>query len=759
MIRDRLLLEVNSELVQLYPRAGASIIHEHVEESVEPELGPSVEELNLPEDLRRTLIKAGISRLYKFQYEAFENILNGFNTVVVAGTGTGKTEAFLIPILVDVHRNPSPLPRAVVTYPTKALSRDQLARLHKYLVFGKVSAGVYDGDTPVEARRRMRSQPPAVLITNPDMIHVGLVRSPAIRSFVDRAKFFVVDELHVYEGVLGTHLKYIVDRVKLAKGGQLQFIASSGTLSNPKEFAESIFGVDVVVVKGPSRRRGGAVHALVSTGYLSRWTIAAALSSILAKRGLKHIVFVDSQQMAELVARIGRSFGAEVVVHRAGLPPEERRRVEEKLKSGEVLAVAATPTLELGIDIGDLDAVVMSSPPPSFTKYVQRAGRAGRRGRPGYVFTILADDPIDSYYERYPTQFFSQEIPPSVIEPSNIEVAKLHLLAHLLERGRVHLNSLPPVWRRAVELLIEHGLAYTRGYYAYPRRRLAMGFLEEYSSIRSGGPLVEIYDEATGEVLGSRELPQALLDLYPGAIYFIQTKPYISLGVDIGKRAAYVKRLDEDVNYYTKPLYTVDVVDFEVLDERVSKRNIPLTYANVELEIAVEGYVVKNAFDDRGGEKYWLDTPLRYPYPTKAVLVKYPTIEEWDRLGHAEAFHAIEHSLISAARIVCGAGLTDMGGVSYPSGDIVIYDAAPGGSGLARLLFERFERAEEIAHDIVSSCNCEDGCPRCIYSPFCGNNNQVLSRRKAAYYLNGLLAGKLVEHGRPLEARYGKPIA
>ena len=759
MIRNKVLLEVNSELVSLYPKSGAAIIHEYVEESGEPEEGPGIEEVELPGDLKKALEKAGLKRLYKFQYEAFEYIRSGFHTVIVAGTGTGKTEGFLIPILADLYSNPTPLPRAVVTYPTKALSRDQLSRFYKYMTFGKVSAGIYDGDTPSEARRRMRLNPPSILITNPDMIHVGLARSSGVRMFVEKAKFFVVDELHVYEGVLGTHLKYILDRVKLTRGGTPQFIASSATLSNPKEFAESILGVDVAVVKGPNRRRGVAVHALVSTGYLSRWTITAALSSILARMGLKHIIFVDSQQMAELVARISsRSFGNNVLVHRAGLPPEERRSVEEKLKRGEILAVASTPTLELGIDIGDLDAVVMASPPPSYTKYLQRAGRAGRRGRVGFVFTILGDDPIDSYYERYPQQFFNQETPPSVIEPANIEVGKIHLLAHLLESRRARISDLPPVWRRALDLLVEQGAAYVRGNYAYPRRALALRILEEYGSIRSGGPQVEILEE-DGRVIGYRELPQAILDLYPGAIYLSQTKPYISLGVDVEGRRAYVKRLEGEVDYYTKPLYTVDVLDYNVLDERVTARGIPLVYADVQLEISVEGYVVRNVFDEKSGGKYWFDSPIKYSYPTKAVLIKYPELDEFSRLDHAEAFHAIEHALISAARLVCGAGLTDMGGVSYPSGDIVVYDAAPGGSGLARLLFERFERAEDVALDIVSKCDCEDGCPRCIYSPYCGNNNQVLSRRKASYVLRLVIEEKAREKARPLENKKGRPLA
>ncbi|WP_440059733.1 DEAD/DEAH box helicase [Thermogladius sp. 4427co] len=759
MIRDRLLLEVNSELLNMFPRSGASVIYEYSEEVSEPEPGPSIEEVDIPPELKKALSNAGIKRLFKFQYDAFEYIKSGYHTIITAGTGTGKTEAFLLPILADIYSNPSPYPRAILTYPTKALSRDQFNRFQKYLVFGRATAGIYDGDTPPELRKRMRENPPSIVITNPDMIHIGLVRSPAIRQFIERARFLVVDELHVYEGVLGSHLKYIIDRVKARNNRGLIFIGSSATLSNPKAFAESLFGVDVAVVQGPVRRRGVAVHSLVSTGYLSRWTVAAALSAILAKKGLKHIIFVDSQQMAELVARIGKSYGSEVMVHRAGLPAEERRRIEEKLRRGEILAVAATPTLELGIDIGDLDAVVLASPPPSYTKYLQRAGRVGRRGRPGYVFTVLSDDPIDAYYERNPEKYFSQDMPPLVIEPENEEVGKIHLLARLLEEGSIKLSSLNGFWRTVYTRLLEENLAYVKGLHLYPRRKIAFKYLDECGSIRSSGPQVKIVDKVSGETLAYRELPQAVLDLYPGAIYLIQTKPFLSLGLDFEEKTAWVRPLEENITYYTKPLYTVEVGDYTVLDERVSSRGIPLSYASVELALIVEGYIVRDVFSEKAGERIWLDQPLKYSYRTKAVLVKYPTKEGWSLADHAEAFHAIEHTIISAARIVCGAGLTDMGGVSYPSGDIVIYDASPGGSGLSKLLFERFEEAERIAFEIVSRCDCEDGCPRCIYSPYCGNNNQVLSRRKAMYYLGSIIGKTITTLEKPLEKRYGKPIA
>ncbi|MCC6010896.1 MAG: DEAD/DEAH box helicase [Desulfurococcaceae archaeon] len=759
MFTDSLTNSLNEYLARACGTREVGVIYERVEMTGEPEPGPDIYSLDLPGPLIRVLEKRGIRRLYRFQYDAYREILNGENVVIVAGTGTGKTEAFFIPLAKAVlTSNEKKYPYAIVAYPTKALARDQVKRFSEYLVYKTLSVGIYDGDTSQHQRRKIAHIPPSIIVSNPDMIHVGLVYSPHVRRFIENARFFVFDELHVYEGVLGSHLHHLVHRVKLFKKMSPQFIASSATIANPRDFAESIFEEKFKVVQGSLLRRGTAVHILVSAGLLSRWTVTSHIVSFLAENNLKFVVFVDSQQMAEVLARtIEKKHEVKIGVHRAGLSQEIRKSVEEQLRQGKINGVISTPTLELGIDIGTIDAVVMAAPAPSYVKYLQRAGRAGRRGK-GYVITVLADDPIDAYYANRPEEFFDQELTPSIIEPLNEEVLKTHVIAYLLQAGRARVNSLPAEWVRVINDLVVDRVAKLYGSHIAVNYTRARRLFTERSSIRSTGPEIEVVDEEVGEVIATRELPLAVLELYPGAIYLYSKTPYKVIALDLEKKQARVKRIKEDIEVYTRPLYTVDIADYEVLVERTSEFGFKVNYSRVLLELVVDKYIVRDSYSGEVITTVELSSPLVYKYVTRAALFKLPEYSELGVGGCAEAYHAIEHATISASRVTIGAGLTDLGGVSYPSGDIAVYDAVVGGSGLSKLLYERLERTLRVVYEIVSKCNCEDGCPRCIYSPYCGNNNRVLSRRKALYVLkNALYRGKPVEES-PLTSKYGSPL-
>ncbi|MBP1357412.1 MAG: DEAD/DEAH box helicase, partial [Sulfolobus sp.] len=568
------------------------------------------------------------------------------------------------------------------------------------------------------------------------------------RSLVRGADHFVFDEIHVYEGVLGAHLRMISDRLR--EFSDYHVVGASATIGTTPELFKNLFGVEGEIIQGTNRRKGVAFHILLNIGSSSRWTISAYLASYLMRKGLKVLVFVDSQQMAEVLGKIVKRFGFDIPVHRAGINAEERIKVEEDLKKGRILGVVATPTLELGIDIGDLDAVIMAENPPSFSKYIQRAGRAGRRNKVGYVFTLLGEDPIDSYYNRKPEEFFNRKMTPLPFDITNIEVIRTHAAAYIVEKGKVKLSQLPELWVRTLSTIpvrISGDTVFsTSELIRFARSR----------SLRSTGPMVRIYEG--DKKVGERELPVALYDLYPEAIYLISKRTYMVEEINLNTLIAKVKRLPDDLPYYTKPLYSTHLLSFKEIEKK-EVLGMPAMYGEVEILVSVDGYVVYDLFGSKNKpkEERYFKEPLTFSYITKGMIIKHPILQEFNEFDAAEAFHATEHVLISSARITAGASMTDLAGISYPSGHIVIYDAIVGGSGISKLLFDRLEESYDIALDITGKCDCEDGCPKCIYSPYCGNNNKVLSRKKS-FRLITFLKENRKDNKDGMESPFGNPI-
>jgi len=726
------------------------VVHVEIEEPVEFQYGKPVDELDVKDEVKAALKRRQINRLYMFQEEATRLILNGENVFISAGTGTGKTEAFLIPLAEKILDEPYTGVQALLIYPTKALARDQFKRINEFFsMFFGIRAAVYDGDVPDKDRRQIYSFPPQILITNPDMIHVSLIYSHEFRRLLSNVKFIVLDDMHVYSGVFGIHVAYVVRRLKRAIGHPVQCIGTSATLENPEDFASKIFGESVKVIEAPRGRKGRLIHVLVKPIERSKRMEAISLLRTCLNNNLKTLVFVDSHRTAELLKYMADRYGLRVKLHRAGFKPEVRRKIESEFKSGKLKAVIATPTLELGIDIGDLDAIILYSIPPTFSKYVQRTGRAGRRGQTAYIFTILGEDPISSYYERHPQEFFRQSVDPVFIDLKNEEIAKIHLLAMALENP-FSINDLSDFEYKVLKSLEKKGFVRIVNNFVSVQPK-GSRFLKSRMGIRGIGDVVRIITK-TGKVIGFREMPMALKELHPGAVYLHGGTPYLSIRFE--KKKAVVTMLPKGYDFVTFPLYYTMPEELKLLEQTIVK-GISVKYLNLALNDVVYGYVVKRFPSMEIVEEKMLDREYSYSFKTKGILVNFPVQHEWNELENAEAFHAVEHAIISAAQIVLGAAATDLGGVSFPSGHIYIYDSYPGGSGVSKALMKKLDQILWKAFDIVSNCNCVDGCPKCIFSPYCGNNNKVLSRNKANKVLKEVLLKKVkvVE-----KRRSGKPL-
>lgn len=718
-------------------RLGKSVIYSWVEEPKIPELGPFVDDVDIDESLKLALHDRGIDRFYDFQWKSFQLIKDGHDVVIVSGTGMGKTEAFLIPILDSIIKEPEPGINALILYPTKALTTDQLSRIQFYISRSLgLNVGIYDGDTTESERRKIFMHPPKILLSNPDMIHYSL-SVPRFKEIISNVRFIVFDEMHVYNGVFGNHVAYLIRRLTRLLNN-VQLIGSTATIGNPKSFASMLFGRDVFVVESPGRR-GRLTHIMVKSDERSRHTEVLRIVKNLMNLNLKTLVFGDSHRTVEYLAFLSRRYGINIAVHRAGLSREERRKVEIMLKTGELKSVIATPTLELGIDIGDLDAVVLDGIPPTYTRYIHRAGRCGRHHE-GYVIMVLGEDPIGSYYARKPNEYYSQHPDELPLDLTNDDVQKYQILSAAIDKPLKEHETL--FNRELINDLINHGLLIKRGKSYYPTPASKKLFYK--TGIRGSSDKVIIIDEKDNQEIGERELPIALSELHPEAIYFHGGRIYRVVDLNLSEKPfrAIVAQLPSDFEFYTIPLRSSIPYNFKLLEERIFLDG-KIFYGQIEIENNVYGYVMKRLFTNEVIDEKILEKPVSYRFKTKGLIFRLQGYSDWSDIWLGEAFHAVEHTLISSAQMVVGAGFGELGGISTPEGLIIIYDGAQGGSGLSKLLLKRFDLAFQRTFQIISTCDCEDGCPKCIYSPYCGNNNHVLSRKRAFKIMNGLLNKEL----------------
>jgi DEAD/DEAH box helicase domain-containing protein len=707
--------------------------------------GSLVDGADLHPDVKDYLHRRGIQRLYAFQERAMKLIREGLDVIIVAPTASGKTEAFALPI---VERILSSKKRgrihAMFLYPTKALARDQLGKFKLMESIIGVKFAVFDGDTSKEERKNIIASPPDILITNPDMLHLHLMqRGSAFRELALQPEVLVLDEIHEYTGAFGSNIHFILKRLQRFK--RLQLIGASATIGNPKDFASTLFDREVKLVTEETGKKG-PVHFLMLYPIERSDTslIIDALKNLLWNK-FRVLVFANSHKNAEVLGRIAKKNKLRAAIHRAGLTREMRHEVEDSFRLGVLDALIATPTLELGIDIGDLDAVV--SQLVNFTRLIQRIGRAGRKGQESIaILALRGDDPISTYYKNHPTDYFT-DIEPAYIEPKNEVVAYHQLLAASMD---MPLREGELGFDEVKERLISDGLLKptARGLVPAKGARRALG---KYN-IRGIGDSVVIIEG--GRRIGERSMPMAARELHPGAVYLHGGRIYRSKSFRFIHRTgqAEVERA-RDENIKTEALRFSQPEIIGIINKKRCF-SAQLLYCNLRMTEIVHGYIEKDVYSNKKISQKPLSNPIRYTYETKGLAFTTPFPREIAPSGRtgeeflSGSFHALEHVLIESSNMLVGGGSGELGGVAMgASGTIFVYDGAPGGNGISKLLYDRFEEAVTRSIKILQECSCisDDGCPSCTYSYQCGNNNTPLHKAGAISSLQRILENEKTE--------------
>jgi DEAD/DEAH box helicase domain-containing protein len=718
----------------------------------------------LPEDLhpalRESLSKSGVEGLWAHQADALEAARRG-HTIVTTGTASGKSLAFNLPVLHTLATDLSA--RAFYLYPTKALAQDQaraLARLGgRYL-----RQAIYDGDTPREERRAIRARSNLIL-TNPDMLHVGVL--PNHGSWGDvlaNLAWVVVDEAHVYRGVFGSHVANVLRRLRRlarAYGAEPRFVLTSATIANPVDLAERLTGVEVELVDRDGAPRAERQIAMWNPPLVdeklgrraSSLSEAADLLADLVQREVRTICFLKSRRGVELIQRFTRErleaagrpdLAERVAPYRAGYTPTQRREIERRLSEGELLAVVATSALELGIDVGDLDAALCVTFPGTVASLRQMWGRAGRR-RPGLAMYVAGEDALDQFFCRHPAEFLERPVERAILDHESEEIFLAHLVAAAYELPLTPEDSavFGPRWEEHAQRLVKLGRLRERGGRYLPR---GDGYPAARIALRSASPdSVAIVEAEGGELIGNVETARAHSAVHPGAVYLHMGGAYEVEDLDLSQRRALVRRFSGD--WYTQPKRESETY-IEQVRERRESGGVALSFGIVSVTEQVIAYQKKRVSDHSVLDLLALDMPEQ-EFVTQALWYELPEAflaDDFPLDVLQGSLHAAEHGQIAVLPLIAMCDRWDIGGLStafhHQTGrpTIFIYDGHPGGIGITRVGYERFEGLVGDALRLISECPCRTGCPSCVQSPKCGNLNEPLNKRGAIELLSRMAA-------------------
>jgi DEAD/DEAH box helicase domain-containing protein len=704
--------------------------------------------------------------LWTHQAAAIDLARSRTSVAVTSGTASGKSLCYQLPIAEAVCTGDAAA-TALLIYPTKALAQDQLRSLWTFGPLGVVPA-TYDGDTSGEERAWARRHA-NVLLTNPEMLHVGIL--PNHRrwaTFLMRLRYVVLDELHTFRGVFGSHVAQVLRRLRrlaAGYGAEPTFVFTSATIGQPAELASALCGLPVAQVDDDGSPAGERLLALWNPPLWDRATgrrasanaETARLLASLVGSGRRTIAFTRSRKAAELVAgaaqrRVPEELAGHIRPYRGGYLAAERREIEADLFEGRLLGVAATNALELGVDIGGLDACVLDGFPGTIASMWQQIGRSGRSGRQSLAVLVAGEDALDQWLMAHPDELVTRPPEPAVINPSNPFVLFPHLAAASYERALEPADEEwwadlgEGVFEDAVrEMVLADRLVLRRGR-AVPADR---GNPASGIGLRSGsGELVRILG-AEGGLIGTIERDRAYSVVHPGAVYLHAGQHYRVDRLDLHDRAAWVEPVDPGEMTQAR-----SETDFRILavERSATVGQARLHLGPVEVTEHVTGYRRRDLSTNQVLGDEDLDLPATtlvtrgFWYTFADRLVDSAGLDTADVETLGGALHAAEHAGIGILPLFAICDRWDVGGVStnwHPDtgeATVLVYDGYPGGAGVAELGYAAADTHLEATLRAISECPCDAGCPSCIQSPKCGNLNEPLDKTGAIALLRAVLA-------------------
>jgi DEAD/DEAH box helicase domain-containing protein len=699
----------------------------------------------------------GVTELWTHQAQAIDLVLSGRSVAVATGTGSGKSLCYQLPIAVRIVDDPCS--SALLVFPTKALAQDQLRALADAALPG-VQASTHDGDSSAEQRLWVRRNANVVL-TNPEMLHLSILpQHPRWARLLRNLAVVVVDELHSFRGIFGSHMAHVLRRLRrLCRhyGSDPVFVFCSATIGRPGELAARLAATEVVEVTDDGSPRGERLVALWNPPLLDevagvrRSSVGetAGLVADLMGRGHRTVAFCRSRRSTETVAaavrdRLGPELAGTVEPYRAGYLPSERREVERRLFSGELRGVVATSALELGVDIGGLDVCVMNGFPGTISSFRQQLGRVGRSGRPSVGVLVGGTDQLDQWLMEHPTELMDRPPEPAVVNPSNPFVLRPHLACAAFE---LPLSSADEsLWGDDLEEAVADLARADLVRVTAGRASWVGGSTPAFEvSLRTGGSGEVAIETQGGDLVGTVDDARACATVHPGAVYVHQGQAYRVVELDLQGLVARV--VPDDGRERTNARSATSIRVLRVVEQR------PLGISTVSLGLVeVTDHVVGYQRTDQSSGELLGDELLDLPPSRLVTTAFWWTVDERvvtasgvapTRL--AGALHAAEHASIGVLPLFTICDRWDVGGVSTAChGDtaqptVFVYDGYPGGAGVADLGYDEADRLLSTTRRLIEDCGCADGCPSCVVSPKCGNGNDPLDKAGAIALLAAVL--------------------